>query len=774
MILTKKCVRHSIVFVLIVFCITPVISPAFSQESVILQLILNEENKGDFFLFSAPDSDIWIKRNELDQLGLKEGLGRDIQFNGETFVSLGSITGLEFSINYEDVSLVITANPQLFKEHSVDISYKKPYKVTYTTGKSAFLNYAFIYDHETVDTLLDISGELGISIGNYFGMSTFIYEDTEDTNDFLRLTTNITLDNRDKLTTTTFGDFSASSGTLGSTAVLGGINFSKNFSIDPYLLKFPSLDLTGTLETPSELEIYLDNFLVRKEKLPPGEFSFSDIPATVGLGAARISIRDAYGREHIISKPYYYTDRLLKQGLHEYSYSLGAIREDFGEKSFSYGKPAFLSFHNYGFSERLTVGYTAEASNDLINMGQTASLLVFDFGVLDSVVAVSNSSEKTGLSGLLGYSFQSRNINITTSLQSSSKEYSNFTMTPSDDKARLEFSSTVGTGGKKTGFITVGYTYSDFYESVTTSRIDVSYNKALTKQTTFFMTASETKDIDTSDQIFLGLNIYFGRDVSANLSLASRDGSETNKVGIQKSLPIGPGFGYKAEVENIHDDNDIDSDLQYQNQFGLFEAGFNNKVRDNGYRLAFSGGTGYIDNSVFFSRPVKDSFAKVKINELDGVRVYYYGNEIDRTDEQGEAIIPNLRSFHDNRIDIENRDIPINYTIPSLTQYISPSYRSGALVEFNISKIQGIVGTVIMVIDGDKIPAEFASLHIRTENGIMEGLVGTEGEFYLENIPSGKHMAELVYKGNKCEFNMIIPESEEMLIDLGEISCMAE
>ena len=56
----------------------------------------------------------------------------------------------------------------------------------------------------------------------------------------------------------------------------------------------------------------------------------------------------------------------------------------------------------------------------------------------------------------------------------------------------------------------------------------------------------------------------------------------------------------------------------------------------------------------------------------------------------------------------------------------------------------------------------------------MEGLVGTEGEFYLENIPSGKHMAELVYKGNKCEFNMIIPESEEMLIDLGEISCMAE
>ncbi len=766
--------RHSIVLVLIVFFITPFIRTAFSQESVVLQLILNEENKGDFFLYSTPDSDIWIKRDELDKLGLKEGLGKDIQFNGETFVSFGSITGLEFSINYEDVSLEIEAVPHLFKEHSVDISYKRPYKVTYTTDKSAFLNYAFIYDHETVDTLLDISGELGVSIGNYFGMSTFIYEDIEDTDNFARLMTNITLNNRDRLTTTTFGDFSASSGASGSTAVLGGINFSKNFSIDPYLLKFPSLDLTGTLETPSELEVYLDNLLVRKERLSPGEFSFSDIPATVGLGTARMRIRDAYGREHIISRPYYYTDRLLKHGLHEYSYSIGVRREDFGEKSFSYGKPAFLSFHNYGLSDRLTIGYTAEASNDLINIGQTASLLISDIGVLDSVLKVSNSSEQTGLSGFLGYSFQSRHINITTSLRSSSKEYSNLTITPSDDKARMVFSSTVGAGGKRTGFITVGYSYSDYYESVTTSRTAISYNKALTPHTTYFMTASETRAIDTSDQIFLGLNIYFGKDISGNVSFASRDGSETSRVGIQKSLPIGSGFGYKTDVENIHDNNDIDSDFQYQNKFGIFEAGFNNKVRDSGYRFAFSGGAGYIDDSVFFSRPVKDSFAKVKINDLEGVRVYYYGNEVDRTDEQGEAIIPNLRSFHDNRIDIESRDIPINYTIPSLTQYISPSYRSGSSVEFNVSKIQGIVGTVIIMVDGNRIPAEFAAMHIRTEDNIVEGLVGTEGEFYLENIPSGKYMAELVYRDKKCKFSIIIPESEEMLIDLGEISCREE
>lgn len=768
---SKKCVRNSIFFLLIIFSIIPLIKAAFSQEFVVLKLILNEEDKGEFFLILTPDNDIWIKRDELDKIGLKEGLGRDIQFAQDTYVSLKSIPELEFQINEEEVSLEVTAAPHLFKEQSIDISYKKPYKVLFTKDRSAFLNYALIYDYKTQEPFFNMSGELGISVGDYLGISTFAYEKTEDTENTVRLMTNISVNDRKKLRTVTFGDFSASSGALGSGSVLGGINLSKNFSIDPYLLRYPSLNLSGTLETPSDVEVYLDGLLVRKERLSPGEFLFKDVPAIVGLGTARIVIKDAYGRERIISRPYYYTNRLLKKGFHEYSYSIGFVREDFGVKSFDYGSPVFLSLHNFGFSGNLKIGYAAEASEDLINIGPTVSILVSKAGVLNTAFALSNSKGKSGLSGFWGYSFQSRNINARVSLRSNSEKYSNLTAKPSDDKAKLQFSSAVGFGTKGLGFITAEYSSSEMYSTTKTSRSAISYNKAITKSAIFFITASETKNDETNNEIFLGLHVYFGKDVSGNLSYTGRDGSETKKVSIQKSLPVGSGFGYRANVENSNDRNNIEGNLQYQNSYGIYEVGFNNRIRDKGYGFSLSGGIGYINKSIFFSRPINDSFARVKIDKLEGVRVYYYGNEVGRTNRKGEVIIPNLRSFHDNRIDIENRDIPINYTIPSLTQYISPPYRSGSLVKFDVSKFQGIVGTIHIIEKREEIPIESAIMLIQIKDKTMEGLVGRDGEFYLENIPLGKHPAKIIYRGKECKFDIIIPESEEILVDLGKIIC---
>lgn len=769
----RKCAHHSTIFFIIILTSIFFVGRALSQELAVLKLILNTEDKGEFFLILAHDNDIWIKRNDLENIGFKKGLGRDIQFARETYVSLKSISELTFQINEEDVSLDITAPPHLFEKQSLDFSYKKPYKVILTKDRSAFLNYALIYNYKTLEPLFNISGELGISIGDYLGMSTFTYEKTRDKENAVRLITGITHNDRQKLISSVFGDFSASSGALGSGVVLGGINFSKNFSIDPYFLRFPSLNLSGTVETPSDAEVYLDGLLMRKERLSPGEFLFNDVPATVGFGTAKIVIKDAYGREKIISTPYYYTDNLLKKGLHEYSYSIGFIRKDFGVKNFAYGNPAFMSFHNYGFSEYLKLGYAAEASNGLVNLGPSASILISKAGILDAALAFSDSEGKYGVSGFLGYSFQTKNIGARIFLRSNSEEYSNLTMKPSDDKAEIQFSGAVGIGGKKSGFITADYSFSDMYRTVRISKTTISYNKALTKLATFFVIASETRAAETNDEIFLGLHIYLGKDVSGSVSYTHSDNSEIKKANIYKSLPIGTGFGYRAEIENPNGRNNLDAVLQYQNNLGIYEVDFTNRTRDNGYSFSVSGGIGYIDNSIFLSRPINDSFAKVKVDELEGVRVYYYNNEVDRTGKDGELIIPNMRSFHDNNISIESKDIPINYNIPLLTQYISPPYRSGAVVKFDVTKAQGITGTVYMLDKGIEVPLESTLMVIQAKDKLIEGLIGTDGEFYLENVPNGKYAAKIIYRGKECHFDIIIPDSTEVLVDLGKIICEA-
>ncbi|RJQ47399.1 MAG: fimbrial biogenesis outer membrane usher protein [Nitrospiraceae bacterium] len=766
-----KCaaLKRIILYAIFIVFISPYASPA--EDQAVLKLLLNEQDKGEFFFVIVPEGDILMPRNDFEQLGLKEGLGQDIQVNGATCVSLKSIPGLQYSIEEETVSLEIKASPSLFREQDIDTSYAKKYKPVVAQDRSAFLNYSFDYENGRGESFTGISGEFGVSVGDYLGTTTFTYQKTGDEKTAARLMSSLVRNYRDTLQTVTFGDFQAYPGPLGSAALLGGIQYSSNFSIDPSLVIFPPLKLNGTLETPSDVEIYLDGALVRKEKLLPGEFTFNDIPATTGLGTANMVIKDAYGRERNVITPYYYSNRLLKKGLHEYSYSAGFMKKDFGTKSFSYGKPAFLAFHNYGFSEKLKAGYAAEASTDVMNIGAYVSFLAGNAGVIDSSIAFSARSGEPGLSGMMGYFYQSRNVNVKLVARSDSRNYSNLAVKPSDDKAKIYSAGAIGFGGKKTGYLTAEYSYADMYQHGEASRVSLSYSRSFSERASFFVSASETRDSEVNDEILLGLHVYFGKGISGSLYSAKDNHSSSQALGIHKSPPPGAGFGFGTDILKSGDNNSVKGALFYQNNHGQYEINVTGDENNTGYGLSLSGGIGYIDRSIFLSRPITDSFAKVKVSNLKDVRVYHYSNEVGVTDSNGELIIPNLSSFQDNRISIESQDIPLNYTIRELSKYLSPSSRSGSLLAFSLNKMQALTGTLSIMRNRERAKPEFGRLFIQANYKILEGLVGRSGEFYIENIPPGTHQAWVMYQGSECRFSMTIPDSDEILLDMGDIAC---
>jgi outer membrane usher protein len=123
-----------------------------------------------------------------------------------------------------------------------------------------------------------------------------------------------------------------------------------------------------------------------------------------------------------------------------------------------------------------------------------------------------------------------------------------------------------------------------------------------------------------------------------------------------------------------------------------------------------------------------------------------------------------MRSFIDNRIDIEKDDIPVEYSIPALTKYINPPFKGGSLISFGVSKVQALIGNVYTMVEGEKRPVEFSEMLITV-------LVGRGGEFYAENVPSGKYPAKVFYDGKQCIFDIIVPESEEVWLNLGEVVC---
>ena len=49
--------------------------------------------------------------------------------------------------------------------------------------------------------------------------------------------------------------------------------------------------------------------------------------------------------------------------------------------------------------------------------------------------------------------------------------------------------------------------------------------------------------------------------------------------------------------------------------------------------------------------------------------------------------------------------------------------------------------------------------------------LGARGEFYFENLPEGRHEAEVTFEGGSCAFMLTIPRSQEPALDLGELRC---
>jgi len=757
---------------LLILLITSITSRrSFSEEIIPLKVILNHVDIGVTLIVLTDDGDALVPVADIHKTRLLEGLGEKVKFSGENYISLKSIQGVEFKINRKSVALEIMASPLLFKEEKFNFGNILSPNIINTKANSAFLNYGLFYD--TGDDSVDLSTEAGLRIGDWLGTSTFDYLKSPDESKLVRLLTTVTRDDREGLRTFNAGDLIGFSGPLGTDRLQGGVSFQKNYNIDPYLLPYSTLSYSGQIRTPSEMKVYLDGELVRSERLQPGRFELKNIPAVVGYGRLKVVIKDNFGHETVVSKPFFYTDRLLAVGLHKYSYSLGFLKQDIGEKSFSYGKLAVQGFHDYGFTKWLQGGLAVEASGGLISGGPTARLLISHYGVLETALAYSLSEGKNGYGAFMSYLFKSRPFTATVSLKALTRYFSNLSTDPFDDKPSIIFNSSAGIALKTIGTVAVEFSASRPYETPSTMRYGLLYDRNITRRINIFARASRAKEkgeID-SNEIFMGLHIYFGYDTSGSISQTNSGGGVKRNATLQKNLPLGTGYGFRTQVDNSTDNTDFSLGADYQNDYGIYGATYSDISDDQNAQFAASGGIGYIDGTVFVSRPIRDSFAKVKVGNLEGVRVRYYNNDVARTDKKGSVIIPVINSYHENRIDIEKDDIPIEYSIGTVTKDINPPLRSGSVVEFKLEKIQALSGKIYAIDGGAKVPVEFSVMKVILDDRIIEGLVGEDGEFYIENVPAGSRNGEVVYKGRNCAFKIEVPESNDVIVNAGEVIC---
>lgn len=748
-------------------------------QMAILRIVLNQEEKGEFFVNVTDDGDFLVQIEDLRKMGFSEIPGKVLVLEREEFVSLKSMEGVKTVFDEKKLALELTADPHLLGKKVFMLRYPRQPKVYYPKDTGGFLNYNLTYfakDSFDYDSTL-LTNQLGFRVGDLLLLSDSSYTQRKGEGaQFVRLMSNLTYDRREDLKRFVVGDFFASSGELGSTINMGGISFSKQYKIAPYFITYPEVSFSGLASLPSEVEVYRDGVLIRKERISPGEFELRDIPTYVGSGLVEVVLRDPFGREQRIKLPYYFSDTLLKKGLHEYSYNLGFSREDFGTVSNHYKDFLFSGFHRYGMNDSLTAGIRAEASRRVLNLGLSSTCSIpWRLGVINGSVAWSDSKRgKNGIGGSLSYLYLGRDLSFNFLLRGFTRDYSNISQGASPERIKYEASAGAGYFSSVLGSLSLGFAATEKYIGSDTKSLLASYSRRITDRSNVI--ASFKRDVKNHISEFnISINYYFKHGITASSSYQRMDGSSRERIQILKNLPLGEGFGGRASFEANQTEsknfNAYDLQLQYNAKYGQYRGEFISTDHAETYSLTTAGGLTFVEDSVNFTRPVQDSFALVKVGDLKGVRVYLNNQEIGRTGGEGKILIPNLGSYYENQISINDKDIPMEYKISEVLTYVSPPLRSGSYIEFGAIKIQGFFGMLKIKREEDIRPVEYIEFKLLADGKELFSPTGKGGEFYLENIKPGKYRGEFKHLDKTYFFDIVIPKSEDILVDLGEIIC---
>ncbi|MCX7856441.1 MAG: fimbria/pilus outer membrane usher protein [Deltaproteobacteria bacterium] len=685
------------------------------------------------------NEEFYIRTEDLYKMGVNEPKKNKFF---EEYVSLREIEGVVWHINEKTSMLHIEFPPGLLSKKTIEVSPKRK-KLPPEDSKSFFFNYGANVTRGNQVEKLVFPQELGIRFRDFLFLCSSVYENSEGVKSFKRTYTTFYLENPKKYETLAIGDGYFIGKALSSSFPFLGISYAKDYSFDPYFIKTTPFSYEGYAKYPSEVIVSLDGYLVKKEKLSPGTFSLTDIIGSTGRHNVEITLKDVFGREETIYLPFYVCESNLQKGLHDFSYNLGFLKK--GEK---YSDPVFSFIHRYGINKNLTAGLRGEWKHKLGNLGPgiTISTLYGSFDINTSF-SLWGRNQSYGLS--TSYSFFTKNFGIDLNIAWIEKNYA--TVVQQWDKRGIFAASSLSFGKSEIGSFSLGYIRDEIRKIATLSG---SYSRNLSKNVVLYINGLSSKEKKTA---FLSLSYKFGEHF---LTLGVREDNVRFKI--QKKPPQAEGLSYYLEVNSEKRDTVIKPRLQYDSRYGIYSLVHENKA----LTISSSGSLLYAGGEFALSRPVYDGFLIVRVPNMEGVRIYKENNEIGKTEKDGKIAIASFPSRLISEIKVNDKDIPLDYSLSYYKKELSVPRKGGSLVDFIPKRVCAVTGRM-RKIGGEPIELSEAILgHGEKE---VKFLIGRGGEFYIEDLNPGTYRGEVIIGEKLYIFHLSIPDNSEPFIDIGEI-----
>lgn len=755
-------------------------APAYVESFVALSV--NLQPRGDVLVLLADDGEVLMREEDFKALDIKASGYRTQLVEGVRYVPLRSVKGLEVKLDLATLELGLRFDPRLLAhEQIVDLAPQRRPGVLFPPGAGAFVNYnltAAGTDGQGL-TSLGAAGELGWRFADWLFLSDgFVADDrVAGHSNAVRLSSSLIRDDRENLRRTVLGDFvSTNVSALGSTLRLGGLSVSKRYAIDPYVVRFPGQIIRGTVTLPSEVFLYSNGVLVRREQVPPGTFELRNIINTPGLNVTDVVIRDVLGNEQQVADPYYFTDQLLREGFDEYSVDLGVERRAFGTASNDYGKPGFSAFYRRGINDALTFGVRGEALDGRGNGGPLAQWRLGTLGVVSGAVSLGSGPLGHGQALALGHTYTRVGLASSIAWRGESRRYAH-AASDAPGPVRSELAGNLGFAVGGASSWSLNFLDSRAWNGLRNSAIGATWRRLLGRGAYLSLGARHTSAPVRVDEVLVALTFSFDAgEQRPSVTLEGRQAGDMSRQLFQVyGAPVGreEGLYYRATLDRTTDEGgrtEIGNGfLQYNFAKAAARAEYNQDL-DGGlatYNASLSGAIAGVGGAWGASRSVTDSFGVVEVDRTPGVRVYANHTEVGRTDESGRAFVPRLASSFENAISIDDRDLPIDMLVPRTQVYVVPATRSGVLVNFAARRVQAVAGKLVR----NGAPFGPAEGELQVDGRRLELYAAREGRFYVEDVPPGRYRGSARKSDAACDFELDVPATPLPVAELGEVRC---
>ncbi len=709
--------------------------------------------------------------------------GPRLRFENADYLRLDGIDGLRWHIEPRDQTLVIEVGASAFRRNGVEVA-SQPKALQLPSVNGGYVNYDVSAQTDsppapakrttTAAAVFDVGGSTALGGGR---TSVVTRAGTIGTGPAVtRLDSTWSIDRPDDLSSIQIGDTLGAVGQWGRAVRFGGIRWSTDFSTRPGFVAFPLPGVRGEATVPSIVDLYVNNTHQLQGTVQPGPFDLPDVPVVTGQGQIKMVVHDLLGREQVIVQPYYVTPSLLKPDLHDFSFELGAVRENYGLDSFRYGRVLAVGTDRAGVTSTFTREFRVELLQNQLTAGAGGILLVDNAATVNASVAASHGD--TGGGTLVTGGFERQSSEWSASLQG---RYAtrNFVQVGQSyagaPPQRVSFNASAATSLGSGGVGVNALVQSDWAGgSFRTFSANYGHRAGWLGYASFY--ASKTMGDSRGFSFGVFFTQSFGGDSSATESLyRSRDHAQddmnpatrTNQstLQLQSSPPAGPGFGYRALLEG-GDSQRVLGEGFWQTDTALMNVGVARQRNDESFRIGASGGVALMPEGVFLARRIEGSFAVVEVGDFGGVRVTRDNQVVARTDDKGHAFVGGLRGYENNRIGIDASDLPLDAQVDSLDVIVAPAARAGVSILF---PVQHARSATLRVVDAQGKPVPPGSM-VRADGQRRDFPVGYEGRLFLVGLADrGTYVA--TWPEGSCKFDLAWQPAGDDVPDLGVATC---